>query len=103
MLSVEMALLLVGYLYSKIGVDVRYNDCVLVNDMRYMVVDDKFVLIGVPEVTGEKEPTKKGYRIPSMGIAAIIREHYNRCWKSRITFKYEDYVKEIIMSGGDGA
>jgi len=92
----------VGYLYSKSGAEVRYNNCVLVNDMRYMVVDDKIVLIGVPEVTGEKEPTKKGYRIPSRGIAAIIREHYDRCWKGRITFKYDDCVKEIISSSGEG-
>jgi len=37
------------------------------------------------------------------GIVAIIREHYDRCWKGRITFKYEDYMKEIITSDGGGA
>jgi hypothetical protein len=45
---------------------------------------------------GEKEPTKKGYRIPSIGIAAIMREHYDRCWNGKITFTYEEYVKEVI-------
>lgn len=88
--------LYIGYLYTKNGAEVRYNNCTLVNDMRYMVVDDRFVLVGVPETMGEKEPTKKGYRIPSIGIAAIMREHYDRCWNGKITFTYEEYVKEVI-------
>lgn len=88
--------LYIGYRYVKAGAEIRYNNCVLANDLRYMVIDDRFVLVGVPETVGEKEPTKKGYRIPSIGIAAILREHYDRCWNSIVTVSYEEYVKEII-------
>jgi hypothetical protein len=61
-----------------------------------MVVDDRFVLIGVPEKIGENEPTKKGYRVPSVGISVIIREHYDQCANGKFTATYEEYVKEII-------
>jgi len=86
----------IGYRYRQVGAEVFYNNCALVNDMRYMVVDGRFVLIGIPEKVGESEPTKKGYRIPSIGIAAIIKEHFEPCINGRITSTYEEYVKEIL-------
>ncbi|MFQ6135153.1 MAG: hypothetical protein ACE5KU_05000 [Nitrososphaerales archaeon] len=88
--------LYIGYRYSAAGADIRYNNCVLVNDLRYMIVDERFVLVGIPEAMGEDEPTKKGYRIPSIGIAAILLEHRNPCWNSKVTMRYEEYLKEII-------
>ncbi len=88
--------LYMGYRYSSVGADIRYNNCALVNDLRYMIVDERYVLVGIPEVVGEDEPTKKGYRIPSIGIAAILREHRDQCWDSKITIRYEEYAKEII-------
>ncbi len=87
----------IGYRFSQAGAEVFYNNCALVNDARYMVVDDRFVLIGVPEKVGENEPTKKGYRVPSIGLSAIIREHYDQCANSKFTATYEEYVKEIIQ------
>ncbi len=89
--------LYIGYRYSQAGAQVFYNNCALVNDARYMIIDDRFVLIGVPEKIGENEPTKKGYRIPSVGIAAIIREHYDQCANSsRFTATHDEYVKETL-------
>jgi hypothetical protein len=57
----------VGWLYSRAGAEVRYSACPLVEDFRYTVVDNRAALIGIPESTGEKEATKKGYPIPSEG------------------------------------
>ena len=56
------------------------------------------VVIGIPESTGEKEATKKGYRIPSEGLAAILKDHFSRCWSESAI--YEEYVKEIIRQTG---
>ena len=88
--------LYIGYKYSTAGADIRYNNCIIASDIRYMIIDGKFVLVGIPDIVGESEPTKKGYRIPSLGISAILQDHLNQCWGSKVSLKYEQYVKEII-------
>ena len=88
----------IGHLYTKAGAEIRYSDCAIVHDIRYIVVDDKVVIIGIPESIGEKEATKKGYRIPSEGLAAILKEHFYSCWDKNM--RYEDYVKEVMKQTG---
>jgi len=88
--------LYIGYRYSSTGADIRYNNCAIASDIRYMIIDEKFVIVGIPEIVGENEPTKKGYRIPSLGISAILQDHLNQCWGSKVSLKYEQYIKEII-------
>lgn len=88
----------IGYMYTKAGAEIRYSDCAIVHDIRYMVVDESVVVMGIPESTGEKEATRKGYRIPSEGLAAILKEHFYSCWDKNITF--ENYLKEVIKQTG---
>ncbi|MDP3049188.1 MAG: hypothetical protein Q8N12_07155 [Thermodesulfovibrionales bacterium] len=88
----------IGYMYTKAGAEIRYSDCAIVHDIRYMVVDDSVVVMGIPESVGEKEATRKGYRIPSEGLAAILKEHFYSCWDKNITF--ENYLKEVIKQTG---
>lgn len=88
----------IGYLYTMAGAEIRYSDCAIVHDIRYMVADDRVAVIGIPESIGEKEATKKGYRIPSEGLAAILKEHFYSCWDKNITF--ENYLKEVIKQTG---
>lgn len=88
----------IGYMYTKAGAEIRYSDCAIVHDIRYMVADDRVAVIGLPESTGEKEATRKGYRIPSEGLAAILKEHFYSCWDKNITF--ENYLKEVIKQTG---
>ncbi|MFZ6017185.1 MAG: hypothetical protein ACOYU0_06215 [Nitrospirota bacterium] len=88
----------IGYLYTKAGAEIRYSDCPIVHDIRYMVVDDRLVVIGIPEITGEQEATRKGYRIPSEGLATMLKEYFNRCWEKSIS--YEEYVKEVMTQTG---
>lgn len=88
----------IGHLYTKAGAEVRYSGCAIVHDIRYMVVDDSVVVIGIPEGTGEKEATKKGYRIPSEALASILKEHFYSCWDKNIRF--EEYIQEVIKQTG---
>jgi predicted DNA-binding ArsR family transcriptional regulator len=69
-----------------------------VEDFRYTVVDNRAALIGIPGSAGEKETTKKGYRISSEGLAAILREHFFYCYEESKT--YEDYLKYTIEHTG---
>lgn len=86
--------LAIGYLYTEAGAEVRYSNCLFTHDNRYMVVDDRLVILGIPEEKGEKEPTKKGYKVPSEGLARILSEHFYTCWEHNITYK--EYLTEVV-------
>jgi hypothetical protein len=88
----------IGHLYQKAGAEVRFSICAIANNIRYIIADDRVVVIGIPESTGEKEATRKGYTIPSEGLAAILKDHFSRCWEESMNFK--DYLKEIIRQTG---
>ncbi|MEE8358260.1 MAG: hypothetical protein V3R82_02505 [Candidatus Hydrothermarchaeales archaeon] len=88
----------IGHLYTKAGAEVRYTNCLFLNDHRSMIVDSKLVIVGVPEAVGEVEPTKKGFRIPSEGLARILKDHYSGCWNHNIS--YGEYLKEVLEQTG---
>lgn len=91
----------VGSLYTRAGAEVRYSSCLMVQDIRYIVVDHRLVIIGIPESTGNKEATKKGYRIPSEGLAAMLEDNFLKCWEE--STGYEAYVREVIKETGASA
>jgi len=88
----------VGSLYAKAGAEVRYSDCLMVQDLRYLVVDNRWVILGIPEHTGNKEATRKGYKIPSEGLAGLLEENFRECWDASVP--YEDYVRQILKKTG---
>lgn len=90
--------LYIGALYFRAGAEIRYSTCALFHDIRYTVSDNRFVVVGIPESMGEREATKKGYRIPSEGLSEILREHFYSCWDASST--YEEYIREIIKQTG---
>ena len=87
----------VGYLYTKAGAEVRYSSCLMVHNLRFMIADDRVVIIGIPEVVGEKEATKKGHSIPSEGLAIVLKNYFNNCEKQ---INFADYVKEVLKQTG---
>lgn len=87
----------IGYLYTKAGAEVRYSSCLMVHNIRFTTVDDRLVVIGIPESIGEKEATKKGYRIPSEGLAMILKEHFRSCEKQ---ISFVEYLKEVVNQTG---
>jgi hypothetical protein len=84
----------IGFLYTKAGAEVRYSTCSIMHDFRYMTVDGNIAVIGIPEGTGEKEATKKGYKIHSEGLATILREHFYSCWENATDFAI--YLREVM-------
>ena len=69
----------------------------MVHSIRYAVVDEKIVVLGIPESIGEREATKKGYTIPSEGLAAVLKNYFNECAdKIGLT----DYIQEVIKQTG---
>lgn len=93
--------LYIGHLYASAGAEVRYAACSMVHNLRYIVVDGRMVVIGIPESVGEREATKKGFRIPSEALAAIMESHFCGCWQEDVTF--EGYLREALGQTGVSA
>ena len=87
----------IGHLYTKAGAEVIYSSCLMVHNIRFITMDDRVVVIGIPESVGEREATKKGYRIPSEGLAMILKEYFKQCEKQ---ISYIEYLREVIHQTG---
>lgn len=88
--------LMMGYKYKRAGGEVRYNPALLVSDLRYMVIDGNLVVIGLPERGGLEEPTRKGHKIYSEGVASLFQERFEKVWNSPASIGYEEYLKQTI-------
>ncbi|HYC26591.1 MAG TPA: TrmB family transcriptional regulator sugar-binding domain-containing protein [Nitrososphaerales archaeon] len=88
----------VAQMYSAAGAEVRFNPGVLVADARYMIVDDRSVVVGVPERKGKDEPTRKGYIIPSETVGALFKGDFDSKWGSPETRMYASYLEEVVSN-----
>src|SRR3989454_6608321 len=64
--------------------------------MRYMLVDDKLVLVGVPERKGRNEPTRKGFTIPSESVAHLFKTQFEAEWSSKEAKGYQEYLGQLV-------
>jgi len=87
----------IGFRYMKAGADILYSSCLMVHNIRFIIVDERVVVMGVPEITGEKESTKKGYRIPSEGLAMVLKNYFNTCEKQST---FTEYLHEVMKQTG---
>jgi hypothetical protein len=89
--------LLIGVQFAKAGAEVRFSSCLMVHNIRFSVIDERIVVLGIPESTGEKEATKKGYTIPSEGLAVILKSYFNGCEKQS---SLKEYLQEVTEHSG---
>ncbi len=87
----------IGVRYTKAGAEVLFSSCLMVHNLRYSIIDERIVVIGIPESTGEMEATKKGYKIPSEELAMILKSYFNTCEKQT---SLKEYLQEIIAQTG---
>ncbi len=87
----------IGCLYENAGAEVCYSPCVLSEDFRYTVVDGSMVVVGVPDDQHVSAATGKGYKIPSSGLAAILKDNFQRCGE---TISFKEYVEETMSHTG---
>jgi hypothetical protein len=83
--------------YTKAGAEVLFSNCLMVHSIRYTVVDERIVVLGIPESTGETEATKKGYTIPSEGLAMVLKNYFNEC-EDKTSLK--EYLQEVCKQTG---
>jgi hypothetical protein len=88
--------------YKAAGAEVRFHPALVISDLRYMIVDDKLVVVGLPRRTGQDEPTRKGYKIPSERMTRILREDFEKYWESHDAVEYRTYLLRIIRDSREG-
>lgn len=84
----------VAYRYREAGADVRFHPGLLVSDLRYVIVDNKVTVLGLPSATGENQPTKEGYAIPSEALSAVFTQEFSSKWSQAID--YDFYAREVL-------
>ena len=87
----------IGVRYTQAGAEVRFSSCLMVHNIRFSVVDERIVVLGIPESVGEREATKKGYTIPSEGLAILLKNYFLDCQKQS---SLKEYLQEVIEQTG---
>ena len=82
--------------YGLSGAEVRFHPSLLISDVRYMLVDNKLVLVGVPERKGKNEPTRKGFAIPSESVAHLFNSRFETDWASNEAKSYQEYLGQLV-------
>ncbi|MHB8567494.1 MAG: TrmB family transcriptional regulator sugar-binding domain-containing protein [Nitrososphaerales archaeon] len=80
--------------YHQAGAEIGFHPSLLVSDIRYVVFDNKYVLLGLPSSAGANEPTREGYLIPSEGMAEIFLQRFDSNWVEAM--KYDDFVNDVL-------
>ncbi len=82
--------------YGVVGAQVKLHPALLISDARYMLIDEKEVLVGVPERRGKNEPTRKGYSIPSESVSHLFKVQFENQWSGKEAKTYEQYLSELV-------
>ncbi len=84
----------VAYRYRSAGAAVRFHPALLVTDLRYIIVDHRLTVLGLPSAIGENQPTREGYSISSEALADIFTQQFNSKWSAATD--YDDYAREVL-------
>jgi len=86
--------LYMGYIYSAAGAEVRYRPSHVIHSLRYMVVDGKTAIVGIPETIDQEEMTGKGHWLPSKALADVLKQHFYSRWGNSLSFG--DFFNEVL-------
>jgi hypothetical protein len=67
----------------------------LVSDLRYIIVDDRLTVLGLPSATGEDQPTREGYSIPSEALAEIFENQFQTKWEQAVD--YDIFARAVLV------
>ena len=86
--------LVVANRYREAGADIRLHGGIIVSDLRYTVIDNAYTVLGLPSSTGENQPTREGYVIPSGALAEIFLRQFQSRWEE--AEPYDQYLRSIV-------
>lgn len=85
-----------GSRYAKSGAEVRFHEGLVVYDFRFMLVDESYAVLGLPERVGESQPTRRGIKLESETLTKILLDYFNDYWKAAET--YEKYASQVVSN-----
>ncbi|MHB1908210.1 MAG: hypothetical protein ACYCQJ_04970 [Nitrososphaerales archaeon] len=85
-----------AYRYREAGAEVKFHPGLIVTDLRYIVVDDRITVIGLPAASGENQPTKEGHAIASESLAAMCTSEFYKKWSEAVD--YDKYGLEVLRA-----
>lgn len=81
--------------YIEAGAELRFHPGLLVSDMRYVIIDGRHTVLGLPSAPGETEPTREGYVIRSEGLAQVLLQNFEEKWGQALT--YDNYLNGKLL------
>jgi hypothetical protein len=85
-----------GLKYIQSGCDVRYNQNIIINEVRFMVVDETHIVIGMPgnvdkltcdiDQAEPCKPTRRGVLLQSKALSKVFINYFNSLWNSSIEY-----------------
>lgn len=84
----------IASMYREAGAEIRFHPGLVVSDLRFVVVDEKSSVLGLPGVAGQNQPTREGYMIPSEGLSEILLSQFESKWQGGM--EYDKYVKGVL-------
>jgi hypothetical protein len=92
-----------GLKYIQSGCDVRYNQNIIINELRFMVVDERRIVIGMPDKVDKLtcdvdqaelcKPTRRGVLLQSEALSKVFSNYFNSLWDSSI--EYSAFAKQM--------
>jgi hypothetical protein len=76
------------------GVKVRFQETLVVSDLRYSLFDDAMTVFGLPEsIDHPEKPSRAGVDVPNRNLNALLDAHFSDEWEDAI--EYDDYVRYV--------
>lgn len=80
--------------YKEAGAEIRFHPGLVVSDLRFVIVDSRTAVLGIPGTAGQNEPTREGFMISSEGLSEILSNQFESKWSDGIS--YDEYVKSVL-------
>jgi hypothetical protein len=79
----------------KGGVDVRFQETLLVSDLRFSLFDDVLTVFGLPESLQEMDtPSREGIDVTNRKLVGLLNAHFTEQWEKATS--YDEYLESVV-------
>lgn len=75
------------------GIEVRFQETLLVSDLRFTLIDDCTLVFGLAE-SDSKKPSREGVDLTNHKLCALVLRHFHEQWEKAVT--YEEYLGAVV-------
>lgn len=82
-------------LYQLYNFDIKFNDQLEDEDLRFTLVDDNIVIISYQKIPSKKLSREYAY-IKSINLNRILKTYFESIWKSKESKRFKDYIIKLM-------